>query len=92
LLKEKFPTLWKEAAVVPIFKKGNITLVTNYRPITILNNLSVSSKRRTDTSAKPLIRPRILFCYTNSINMDFLNDTSPGSIVISRTDLPSSVP
>jgi hypothetical protein len=25
---------------VPIFKKGNSTLVTNYRPITILNNFS----------------------------------------------------
>jgi hypothetical protein len=25
---------------VPIFKRGNSTLVTNYRPITILNNFS----------------------------------------------------
>jgi hypothetical protein len=40
LLKRKLPTLWKQAAVVPIFKKGNSTLVTNYRPITILNNFS----------------------------------------------------
>jgi hypothetical protein len=40
LLKGKFPTLWKQVAVVPIFKKGNSILVTNYRPITILNNFS----------------------------------------------------
>jgi hypothetical protein len=36
----KVPTLWMQAAVGPIFKKGNSTLVTNYRPITILNNVS----------------------------------------------------
>jgi hypothetical protein len=40
LLKLKFPTLSKQAAVVPIFNRGNSTLVTNYRPITILNNFS----------------------------------------------------
>jgi hypothetical protein len=33
----KFPSLWKQAAVVPIFKKGNRV---NYRPISILNNFS----------------------------------------------------
>jgi hypothetical protein len=41
LLQGKFPTLWKQAAVAPIFKRGNSTQVTNYRPITIiLNNFS----------------------------------------------------
>jgi hypothetical protein len=40
LLTGKFPSLWKQAAVVPIFKKGNRTLVGNYRPISILNNFS----------------------------------------------------
>jgi hypothetical protein len=30
----------KQAAVVPIFKKGNKALVVNYRPIWILNNFS----------------------------------------------------
>jgi hypothetical protein len=33
----KFPSLWKQAAVIPIFKR---TLVVNYRPISILNNFS----------------------------------------------------
>jgi hypothetical protein len=39
-LSERYPLLWKQVAVVPIFKKGNRALVTNYRPIWILNNFS----------------------------------------------------
>jgi hypothetical protein len=35
-----FPILWKQAAVVPVFKTGNSAIVTNYRPITIVNNFS----------------------------------------------------
>jgi hypothetical protein len=35
-----YTRLWKQAPVVPIFKKGNSALVTNYRPISILNNFS----------------------------------------------------
>jgi hypothetical protein len=35
-----FPSLWKEVTVVPIFKKGGSALVTNYRPIWLLNNFS----------------------------------------------------
>jgi hypothetical protein len=37
LLTRSFPRLWKQAAVVPIFKKGNSALVTNYRPISFAN-------------------------------------------------------
>jgi hypothetical protein len=36
----KFPSLWKQAAVFPIFKKGNRALVVNCGPISILNNFS----------------------------------------------------
>ena len=32
----KFPTAWKQALVVPIPKSGNLTLVKNYRPISLL--------------------------------------------------------
>jgi retron-type reverse transcriptase len=32
--------LWKQTAVVPVFKKGNSTIVSNYRPISNLNNFS----------------------------------------------------
>jgi hypothetical protein len=34
----KFPSSWKQVAVVPILKKGNRALVVNYRSISILNN------------------------------------------------------
>jgi hypothetical protein len=33
-----FPSLWRDAAVVLIFKKGRSALVTNCRPISLLNN------------------------------------------------------
>jgi hypothetical protein len=33
-----FLSLWKQTAVVPVFKKGSSTIVSNYRPISILNN------------------------------------------------------
>jgi hypothetical protein len=38
LTKHYFPTVWKQAAVVPVFKKGNTASVNNYQPISILNS------------------------------------------------------
>jgi hypothetical protein len=40
LLFWSFPSLWKQVAVMHIFEKGNSALVTNNRPISILNNFS----------------------------------------------------
>ena len=40
LSQQLFPSFWKQAAVVPNFKKGNSTLLANYRPISSLNNFS----------------------------------------------------
>jgi hypothetical protein len=40
LAQQCFPALWKQVAVVPIFKKGNSASVNNYRLISILNNFS----------------------------------------------------
>jgi hypothetical protein len=34
-----FPSLWKQIAVIPVFKKGDNTNVNNYRPISILKKL-----------------------------------------------------
>ena len=45
LAKGIFPGKLKIARVTPIFKKGNNTLVTNYRPISILPCLSKSLER-----------------------------------------------
>jgi hypothetical protein len=33
LFQQLFPSSWKKAAIVPIFKKGNSSLIANYRPI-----------------------------------------------------------
>lgn len=39
-LQEKFPSLWKQAAVLPVSKNTNSALITNCKPIIILNNFS----------------------------------------------------
>ena len=33
---QKIPGSWKDATIVPIPKDGNLTLVENYRPISLL--------------------------------------------------------
>jgi hypothetical protein len=38
LTQQYFPAAWKEAAVVPVFKRGNHATMSNYRSISILNN------------------------------------------------------
>ena len=37
LNEQKFPTTWKIAHVTPIYKKGDKSLCTNYRPISLLS-------------------------------------------------------
>jgi hypothetical protein len=38
--QQYFSAGWKEAALIPIFKRGNHAAVSNYRPIPILSNFS----------------------------------------------------
>jgi hypothetical protein len=40
LSQQYFPTLCKQAAIIPALKKGKSTSVSNYRPITLLCNFS----------------------------------------------------
>lgn len=35
-----FPTQWKKARIVPIYKKGDRSNITNYRPVSILSTFS----------------------------------------------------
>ena len=40
LQNKEFPSLWKQANVIPIHKKGNVHLCTNYRPVSLLSCVS----------------------------------------------------
>lgn len=35
-----FPEQWKISRIIPVFKKGDKSCITNYRPISIINNFS----------------------------------------------------
>ena len=45
LQERKFPKNWKLAHVIPIFKSGDKSLVSNYRPIALLCTVSKISKK-----------------------------------------------
>ena len=57
----KVPTLWKQANVVPIFKKGNSSLVTNYRPISLLSVVGKVLERVTFKHVHNHLRDHELF-------------------------------
>ena len=40
LINRKVPTIWKQATVIPIFKKGDKSDPNNYRPVSLLNTTS----------------------------------------------------
>jgi hypothetical protein len=42
LFQNNFPNLWKQAAIVPVCKKGKASSVGNYRPIAIPNHFSTA--------------------------------------------------
>jgi hypothetical protein len=44
LSKQQFPSLWKQADIIPVFKKRSSTSDINYRPASILNNFSKVSE------------------------------------------------
>ncbi|MEW8548488.1 MAG: reverse transcriptase family protein [Candidatus Thiodiazotropha sp.] len=45
LQQRSFPSLWKSADVMPIFKKGDKSIVSNYRPISLISCVGKSFER-----------------------------------------------
>ena len=71
LAKEVFPDELKIPRVTPIFKKGNNTLVTNYRPISILLSFSKSLEAiktrffiKSNSGFKMHVQQNMLVCYS----------------------------
>ena len=71
LAKEVFPDKLKIPRVTPIFKKGNNTLVTNYRPISILPSFSKSLEAiktrffiKSNSGFKMHFQQNMLVCYS----------------------------
>lgn len=60
-LKEgTFPTIWKSARIVPVFKSGDRSDVENYRPISILPTLSKLFERLVHNSIYPSLHNIII--------------------------------
>ena len=65
---DQLPSEWKAARVIPLFKKGQRSLLDNYRPISILPVVSKLMERILyDQMFEYLNRENIIFC------LDFLN-------------------
>jgi hypothetical protein len=59
-----FPSSLKLAEVIPVFKKGDKTIVSNYRPISLLSNISKIIER--------IVRNRLyIFLESNDLIYDF---------------------
>lgn len=54
--KGSFPSLWKSNFVYPIFKKGNRSLVSNYRPISIISILPKIFSKILTSKITPLFK------------------------------------
>jgi hypothetical protein len=82
ILSGKIPSLWKQAAVILIFRKGSGALVVNYIPILVLNNFSkifasiihdhlfFNFKSKLHPNQHCFVKPKSMV--TNSVN--YLND------------------
>ena len=53
------PTQWKKANVVPIFKKGNLSHVSNYRPVSLLPCASKIMERCLFNHLYSFVEPRL---------------------------------
>ena len=82
-----FPNKLKEAKVIPVFKSGDSSLVTNYRPISILNSFSkIFEKIIANRLLKFLDKNNILF----SEQFGFRQNHSTCSALISLNEFITS--
>ena len=76
-----FPTEWKRANVVPVFKSKNIQDVTNYRPISLLSIVSKIAEKCMYNYLYPLI-----FCKLSSFQHGFLSGRSTTTQLVQYVD------
>jgi len=56
-----FPTLFKTAKIVPIYKKGDKSVMSNYRPISILPVISLIFERHVNLHFKVFLENNMLY-------------------------------
>ena len=74
----KFPSVWKEAKVKPLFKTGNKEDVNNYGPISILPTLSKLIKKWVERQFSQYLND--LICYT-ILKVDFFLNIQPNPLL-----------
>lgn len=57
-----FPTTFKEAFVTPVFKSGDSSLITNYRPISMLNSIALIFEKIVHKQLLILLKDKISQC------------------------------
>ena len=58
----KFPSPYKDANVTPVHKKGDLSLVSNYRPISLLNSVAKLFKKNLSLNIS-IITSKTITCY-----------------------------
>ena len=77
ITNETVPTAFKDAKVVPLFKKGSRLEAGNYRPVSILNVLSKVLERAVHTQLSEYLEKRgILFDHQSGFRSGYSTDTS----------------
>ena len=83
ILSETVPTVFKEAKVIPMYKKGSKLDVGNYRPVSVLNVLSKVLERAVHTQLAHYLDKRDLLFENQS---GFRGGYSTDSCLIGLTD------
>ncbi|KAJ3655253.1 hypothetical protein Zmor_014389 [Zophobas morio] len=60
-----FPKLWKIAKVIPIFKSGSKSDVTNYRPVSVISNFAKIFDSILTNILLPLVLLKLFYCRLN---------------------------